>query len=171
LASTDFVKKSRHSHSNADTIARRARRKDALDSGISKSVSPRARHTTIGCVIGDTVFVPGSPITTLPDLLQEAELTLNSPAKLPYTPSVADDDQSSDVDTGSDVARPWTRDDWKQLDACFTDERLVVYARTGQGEDALADVDDVDITNVVARFVDKNGGMEMLSRFGQEWTE
>jgi len=35
-------------------------------------------------------------------------------------------------------SRPWTRDDWKQLDACFTDERSDVGARTDR-----AYVDDI----------------------------
>jgi hypothetical protein len=150
-----------------------------LDAGISKSVSPRARRTTIGGVIGDKVFIPGSPATTLPELLQEAEVNLDSHVGLPNTPTKELQPRhiypgTIELGLGHDArngdSRPWTRDDWKQLDACFTDERLDVGARTDQGESILANVDDVQVADVVARFVAVKGGAEMMNGFGTEWT-
>jgi hypothetical protein len=67
--------------------------------------------------------------------------------------------------------REWTKADWKVLDACFTEERLHVGAQRGYGNDQLADVDDVDLEDVVTRFMCTVGGYEAVHKLGSAWTE
>ncbi|KIJ29113.1 hypothetical protein M422DRAFT_784399 [Sphaerobolus stellatus SS14] len=45
----------------------------------------------------------------------------------------------------------WTKDHWKRLDTCFTDERYAVAA--AKGLDGMADVTEVDLETVVDRFL------------------
>jgi hypothetical protein len=49
--------------------------------------------------------------------------------------------------------RPWAKSDWKLLDACFTEERIEAARRAGMPEGEIADVDLVDMTDVVDRFL------------------
>jgi hypothetical protein len=138
----------------------------------------------VGGVVGDMVFIPGSPAMSLPELLQEAEVglerqesavaqTLRSvPVPLPASPTpspgarcspVKESEPSKDrtpVPSDTDQ-REWTRDHWKQLDACFTDERIEVGTRLGLGSDVLANVDEVEIENVVTRFLSIAGGPDI----------
>jgi len=67
------------------------------------------------------------------------------------------------------ATREWTKDDWKQLDACFTDERLDVAERLGLGSDKIADVDDVRVEAVVQRFVEMMGGSRVVNGWGSDW--
>ena len=55
--------------------------------------------------------------------------------------------------------RAWEKDDWKLLDACFTDERLSLGSNKQIGEAVLAPVEDVGIDRVVDRFLDQTGGI------------
>jgi hypothetical protein len=161
----------------------------------------RKRRTTIGGmgVRGENVFIPGSPATTLPNLLKEVEAEVsmeqspfkppndntspnpfktplpnrNSPflfsglgltPKVPMTPG----ETCYDPLTGE---RMWTKEEWKRLDACFTDERLQVGARLGLvDEDGLASVDLVDLDNVLTRFVEWMGGEEAVAEYGPDWS-
>jgi hypothetical protein len=59
-------------------------------------------------------------------------------------------DQKVEV-CGDDIGeREWTKEDWKHLDACFTDQRLEVGSRlAGAEQNVLASVDMVSIDDVV----------------------
>lgn len=130
---------------------------------------------------------------TLPELLQEAEVGLEQtengvnrsplkisgprdPLKTPLpkrhhlpvqTPEICNDDQQS----SNYCPRAWTRDDWKQLDGCFTDERLEVGTRLHLEENELAGVDDVQCQDVVAKFVLMMGGLDVVNTLGPMWTQ
>ena len=129
--------------------------------------------------------MPGSPVTTLPELLKEAEGDLEKsasasgstrfmtpvkshtppPAAPPFAPET-----SLNVERSVTEPREWSKNDWKLLDACFSDERLHVAEVLGLPEDALADVDEVKITDVVDRFVRMVGGDSILEKLGSSWT-
>lgn len=157
-------------------------------------------------VIGDQVFIPGTPVMTLPELLQEAEAQVgheieqsprpgsvsqvwNARARLeavgqrdPFkTPMV--DRKSKSVVVGEssrdghifahhdDGERAWTKEEWKQLDACFTDERLYVGSTLeGAGEDTLAPVDMISIDDVVDRLIAFIGGQDVVQSYGDAWS-
>ena len=186
------------------------------------------RRRTIAQVMGvrgEKVYIPGSPTTTLPNLLKQAEKEVslvpsgspnpflvanpyNSPPpaqvlssqsqgsmtalvnkinttlvltpKVPMTPG----EMCYDPLSGT---RMWTKEEWKRLDACFTDERLQVGMRMGlRGDDSalvqgtidgwekwegMASVDQVDLDNVVARFVDWMGGWDEVDGYGPQWSK
>ncbi|TFY53812.1 hypothetical protein EVJ58_g9234 [Rhodofomes roseus] len=187
-----LTKKRRHSHLDAPSVIRDARRRSSLASGINKGKSsfiPNApRRHTLGGMLGDKVFIPGSPAMTVPELLNEAERSLDleltkqgqsmiirrveesrnafvTPMK-PGESSRAVDSFSwatpsfSLEDMSTPVGRPegaWTRKDWKRLDSCLTDERLV----RGEGK-ALADVELLDLEKVVDRFLTQLEGSSAL---------
>ena len=145
-------------------------------------------------MIGDKVFIPGSPAITLPELLQEAELEVrdsphlsqrslvlpargdpfHTPMAAKYRVQTADSqmaDQEVEVYGGDIGDREWTKEDWKHLDACFTDQRLEVGSRLAGGEqNLLASVDMVSIDDVVDKFVASKGGFETIARFGALWS-
>lgn len=159
-------------------------------------MSNSRRRSTLGMgVIGDRVFIPGSPAITLPELLQEAELEVrDSPRSLSqkslvlpargdpfHTPIAAKcrvqaanvriSDQKVEVYGGDIGEREWTKEDWKHLDACFTDQRLEVGSRLADAEqNMLAPVDMVPIDDVVDKFVASKGGFEAITRFGELWS-
>ena len=66
--------------------------------------------------------------------------------------------------------REWGKDDWKILDACFTDERLDAGEKMGMTEGSLADVTDIRLDDVVNRFVEVIGGDAVLVGLGPSWT-
>ena len=193
-----------------------------LSGGVEKQ--RRKTMTQVMGVRGEKVYIPGSPTTTLPNLLKqaEAEVSLASPAspnpflvtnsyntppptrvlspqtqgwmtalankmnttlvltpKVPMTPG----EMCYDPLSGT---RMWTKEEWKRLDACFTDERLQVGMGMGlRGDDTalvqgtidgwetwegMASVDQVDLDNVVARFVDWMGGWDQVNGYGPEWS-
>ena len=76
---------------------------------------------------------------------------------------------TSEDELVGDSAKQWTKGDWKHLDACFTEERLLASARSG-AEDTLADVDDVSIGVVIDRFIASRGGADVLTSLGPQWT-
>ncbi|KDQ60307.1 hypothetical protein JAAARDRAFT_67866 [Jaapia argillacea MUCL 33604] len=184
------VKRRRHSQVTLDTLIKDSRRKGVSDAGVQK----KRRRSTLGGVIGDTVFMTGTPTTTLPALLKEAELdldleqsicTTSTPSFSKYSvdgyayqtplPNIARAKKAFDLADGpmEQVSiRPsgeWSRDDWKTLDACFTDERLAVGARMNLGSYALADVDDIELENVVSRYLEYIGGEDVLLGLGSDW--
>jgi hypothetical protein len=68
-------------------------------------------------------------------------------------------------------ARVWTKDEWRQLDACFTDQRLDIGATLpGADEETVAPVDMVRIEDVVDRFVALMGGVEVVEKWGGAWS-
>ncbi|KAF4581360.1 hypothetical protein EYR40_002948 [Pleurotus pulmonarius] len=168
-----------------DQMVRQSRRRSASAGGINKSRSPR-----------DDVVIPGSPVMTLPELLQKAEqdmqvesarrgtgetLRRQSPAwHDPYTtpcpPTRRFPMPSALREQDASAPRVWLKDDWKMLDSCFTDERLEVGATVALGEgiegdlDVLADVDDVSLDDVVDRFIDQIGGETVAQCYGDGWS-
>ena len=120
---------------------------------------------------------------TVPQLLQEAELSVEQRERSLHTPS-RNGSFASDipfklplpVDSpmfetpgsrkvharplfNSSGPRAWEKDDWKLLDACFTDERIARGSSKRIGETTLAPVEDVVLENVVNRFMDYTGGI------------
>ncbi|KAK0487265.1 hypothetical protein IW261DRAFT_1446820 [Armillaria novae-zelandiae] len=133
----------------------RKRRRRTMDGGISKSspvrlggafVTPAKgrRRETLGGVIGDRVYLPGSPVMTLEGLLQEAEVQVMSARK-----PVSGKESIEKSSAAMKLSNVWTKDEWKLLDMCFTEERYVAG-----GGNIMAEVDDVDIDAVVWRFLE-----------------
>jgi hypothetical protein len=130
----------------------------------------------------DDPFVrPISP-AVMPDLIREAESELEksfggssrftTPVGMNH--SMASTSHSRYIDpillfdrTGP---REWEKNDWKILDACFTDERLDAAEKMGMAEGSLADVTDIRLDDVVNRFVDVVGGEAVLATLGPSWT-
>jgi len=201
------AKERRASNSVVEDFAKDSRRRDLASSGVSKSVSRNARRSTLGMgVIGDRVFIPGTPVTTLPALLREAELEVerehehvrDSPeiasrlwrdrAQLegtgqrdPFKTPFVDKHQSMPHRTISAIPkcavlsdevgdRSWTKEEWKYLDACFTDQRLDLSANLEGPEGTMAPVDMVSVEDVVDRFVSLIGGAEIVESFGDAWS-
>ena len=137
----------------------------------------------MGGMLGDKVVIPGSPALTIPELLDEAERSLDlglkgtprlsalrTPAAF-VTPEpqksreafawATPDLSGSFAGEGLSVSGAWTRKEWKKLDSCLTDERLAMGRDGG-----LADVGDVDLEKVVDRFF----AMVLEPAIGVEWT-
>ncbi|KAI1798379.1 hypothetical protein LXA43DRAFT_1088487 [Ganoderma leucocontextum] len=159
-------------YSDLDSALRNVRRRSTIEGGIAKRGTPRRR--TLGGIVGDQVFIPGSPMMTVPELLKQAERTVEQRERsILHTPSRDPAGESASfrlplpVDTptfetpgpeermharpmfNASGPRAWKKDDWKLLDACFTDERLSIGSHKRLGEATLAHVDDVDLDNVV----------------------
>ena len=167
-------------------MAHGARRKDVSASGVTKSMQKKCR-TTLGGVIGDRVIISRSPVMTLPELLHDVEVELENnsgllsakgihskmdegdlfktPLPARYMECISLSGLSREVTEGE-----WTRENWKQLDACFTDERLEVGARLGLGEEVLAGMDAVPVEDVVSRFMKLIAG-DGVHKFGMPWTQ
>ncbi len=156
---------------------RKARRRSVVEGGVTKHSTPINRRRTFGGVIGDKVFIPGSPLMTVPQLLQEAEHTVEQRERTMHTPSreasFTSDNASFKIPSlrpvfetpaprkshfrptfNSNGPRAWEKDDWKLLDACFTDERLARSTHKALGEATLAHVDEIELDNVVNRFLE-----------------
>lgn len=161
---------------------------------LSPQQAKKVRWSTMGGVINGRVVMPDSPSMTLPELLHEAEVSLttsraeDSPSsKAGYsTPRVLKTSWRRDpfltpapsglrarstwaetslyIDTAG--PRDWMKNDWKLLDACFTDERLA-SGRNG----AMADAGTVDLEEVIKRFVTLMGGEDAIRRMGASWTK
>ena len=160
---------------------RNVRRRSTIEGGINKRGTPRRR--TLGGIVGDQVFIPGSPIMTVPELLQQAERTVeqrersilhtpsrelasespNASFRVPETPLFQTPAPGERMRVrpmfNASGPRAWDKVDWKLLDACFTDERLARGSNKRLGEATLAPVDDGDLDNVVNRFLDHTGGV------------
>jgi hypothetical protein len=117
---------------------------------------------------------------TLPELLMHAEQGLENddcvvhatPAKISSSSFSRDPFKTPaprELSVPWETIRKWTKDDWKQLDACFTDERLDVAEKLGLGTDEVADVDDVSVEHVMERFVEIMGGSQVVAAWGSAW--
>jgi len=149
-----------------------------MASGISKS-SPRRRPA--GVSRNGSFARPISP-AAMPELIREAETELEKSftgSERFITPmrtslSVASTSHSRYIDPGRlfDPTGPrgWAKDDWKILDACFTDERLDAAEKMGMVVGSLADVTDIRLDDVVNRFVEVIGGEAVLAGMGPSWT-
>lgn len=69
--------------------------------------------------------------------------------------------------SGSD-SDPWTKDDWKNLERCFIQERKVVAQRMQLASSRDVDPKHVDIDLVVERFKGFLTASKQI-RFGPEW--
>lgn len=191
-------KQRRASHSAVGDLAKSARRRGILSAGISKSSAKNRR--SMG-VIGNQVFIPGTPVMTLPELLHEAEEQVGREIEVQKSPGPSSISQvwnaraqaqleavgqpdlfktpmvnrrpksvALDVDDHGGK-RAWAKDDWKQLDACFTDQRLLAGAALeGAGEDILAPVEMIAIDDVVDHFIDLVGGQDVVKGYGDTWS-
>ncbi|KAE9400183.1 hypothetical protein BT96DRAFT_919592 [Gymnopus androsaceus JB14] len=198
-------------HSTVDELKRDNRRKTLAGSGVVKGKARASPRRSLGTVIGDKVYIPGSPVTTLGGLLEEAEKTVQSEQLKGLTPQSPFEENAlvgmalgerdpfhtpqaskfgsgsrprsslvHEVVDGGDVnersSKEWTKDDWKILDGCFTDERIELASRmqsesllTMEDEDEeipLAGVDLVDVDDVVRRFMTEIGGEETTDAYG-----
>jgi len=155
----------------AETLAR----KGMSEGRITKDKAKKRASVGTG-VIGSQVFISGTPVTTLRNLLAEVEAevsfvappakdTFETPVRRRSSPGVFDLSMVSSL-VNQEGERQWIKDDWKLLDACFTDERFVVGRRLHVG---LADVEDVDLGHVVDRYIGILGGEKSVKRFGPDW--
>lgn len=202
-----------------DGLVKAVMRRDVVAAGVTSPGKAR-RYTTFEHrdeysddrrrsmgVVGERVYIPGSPATTLPELLAQAEKEVEAEhtrlsvagleARLAAfeTPVRKNKAMKLVADSRTLDSRPktlsglrtevrmrmeersgeqgWTKDEWKLLDACFTDERLEAGVRLGMdglGGDGLAPVEFVNVGDVVDRFVDALGGKEVLEKFGDAWS-
>ncbi|KAG7093814.1 hypothetical protein E1B28_007455 [Marasmius oreades] len=172
-------KRRRHSsYSDAvhplDSLKRTNRRRTVTAAGVTKSQPDKARRLSLGTVVGDKVYIPGSPVVTLGGLLDRAakevgsaeviELGRNS-TKAFETPLPSLRRRSRCEEDKLE----WTREDWKALDACFTDERIAL----GEGNldvDSMADVDAVDLDKVIDNFLELSDFEELNIDSGSSWS-
>ncbi|KAF5380102.1 hypothetical protein D9615_006126 [Tricholomella constricta] len=165
LASAGIVKSTPYPHAQKDRD-KAERRRTTLGAGVS--------------IVGDRVYVPGSPVVTLPELLRVAEAEVSAHVAL-KTPLVRDLFKTPVKGIGGGGVRltpvpvpghvvlgerGWTKEEWKLLDACFTDARLEL----GGEIMGMASVDVVSLESVVQRFVELLGGLEVVETFGDAWT-
>jgi len=165
-------------------MLRSSRRKSIAQQGITKTAvsasSQAERRATLGGVIGERLIVPGSSATSLTELLQEVELSLDQSARVAPKLPPCDDPFMSPSPMASAVThtspgslcatREWTREDWKLLDTCFTEERLEMGDRLGLENEGLADPSDIRSEDIVKRFICKMGGTEIMDKLGSAWT-
>lgn len=163
-------------------IARNLRRKNAAEGGVMKyqdalQKSHKWRRRTIaGINAQDQLDIQ----VTLPELLRKAEQDLRStPIRSRFesnsligTPtSILQETPFAWQDAYQSGPREWTKADWKLLDSCFTDERHDFAQAQGLPEGDLANADDIELSNVVARFVDLVGGEDVLESLGDSWSK
>ncbi|KAJ4477216.1 hypothetical protein J3R30DRAFT_191743 [Lentinula aciculospora] len=199
------------SHPTVEKLKRDCRRKTLSGAGISKGKTRSTSRRSLGTIVGEMVYIPGSPVTTLGGLLEEAEKEVQSEQSRGLTPRVPKSDhlvsnenaligmalgertpdrtplhakyriairpqntpEHEDQNDEQPVRREWTKEEWKILDACFTDERIDLASRSlpslilsTDEEIPLAEVDLVDIDNVVERFIVELGGSDILVGLG-----
>ena len=159
-------------------LVKRTHRRNLLASGISKASS---RKRSAGGSRDGSFVRPISP-AAMPDLIKEAESELEKSfnwGERFTTPvrtnlSVTSTSHSRWIDPGRLFdpigPREWGKNDWKILDACFTDERLDAGEKMGMSEGSLADVTDIRLDDVVNRFVEVIGGDAVLATVGPSWT-
>ncbi|EAU86780.2 hypothetical protein CC1G_09905 [Coprinopsis cinerea okayama7 len=158
------------------------------------------RRRSMG-VIGERVIIPGSPAITLPELLEqvEKEVVAASPNRMwtPLRKSPGSTSLGAGMGMGRDPfvtpvrqtlfpsftvpsapaekphdgPRAWTKEEWKLLDGCFTDERysLVEAAPEKYPNEEMAPVEDVETSKVVDRFVSMMGGEDVIKEYGDAW--
>ncbi|KAK2465623.1 hypothetical protein APHAL10511_002515 [Amanita phalloides] len=161
------------------TVAEALARKSIAEGRITKG-KPKKRSSIVGTgVIGSQVFISGAPVTTLRNLLEEVESEVSfigTPTKGGREPPLSRRLSLGvfglsfiDCLTNREGESEWTKDDWKLLDACFTDERLVLGRRLQLEGDGLVDVDAINIDCVVDRYIGILGGENSVKRLGMDW--
>ncbi|KAJ3988967.1 hypothetical protein F5890DRAFT_1583098 [Lentinula detonsa] len=198
-------------HTTIEKLKRDNRRKTLSGAGICKGQARTTLRHSLGTVIGDMVYMPGSPVTTLGGLLEEAEREVQVEQSKGLTPRVPKSISKEnalvgmalgerpsyqtplpakyglatgpstfargvkDLEDGSrhgeqSAFREWSKEEWKILDACFTDERIDLASKSSSvsclstfndrdDEIPLAEVDLVDVDNVIERFIIESGGV------------
>ncbi|KAJ3734342.1 hypothetical protein DFJ43DRAFT_993538 [Lentinula guzmanii] len=165
-------------HTTVEKLKRDNRRKTLSGAGICKGQARTTLRHSLGTVIGDMVYMPGSPVTTLGGLLEEAEREVQveqSKGLTPRVPKSISKENALDLEDGSrhgeqSALREWSKEEWKILDACFTDERIDLASKSSSvsclstfndrdDEIPLAEVDLVDVDNVIERFIIESGGV------------
>ncbi|KAF6757713.1 hypothetical protein DFP72DRAFT_890481 [Ephemerocybe angulata] len=163
---------------------------------VAEREKARLRQRRSMGVVGERVVIPGSPSVTLPELgttpmsplrsqvgagdggmrVEEEERTpagLNTPVqggeRFAVPPAIAAWNVS--VGSRSPGERAWTKEEWKLLDSCLTDERM------GEGHGGyspytqeLKEVDEVSVDDVVERFVQAVGGKDVVNGYGSAWS-
>lgn len=175
------ITKSKRRRSVPDRMSRRGSsvtRRIVSEGRIAKEKIKKRASVGTG-VIGSQVFISGAPVTTLRNLLDEVEAEvsfISPPAKNTYETPVRRRSSLGVFDFSfvsslhsQEGERDWTKEDWKLLDACFTDERFVVGGNLRIGGDGLADVEVIDLGHVVDRYIGILGGEELVKRFGPGW--
>ncbi len=123
----------------AETLTRRG----ASEGRITKDKAKKRASIGTG-VVGSQVFISGTPVTTLRNLLAEVEAEVSlvappakdiyeTPVRLRSSLGVFDLSMVSSL-VNQEGERQWAKDDWKLLNACFTDERSVVGRELHVGE-------------------------------------
>ncbi|KAI0088390.1 hypothetical protein BDY19DRAFT_195870 [Irpex rosettiformis] len=172
------------------SVLRNSRRKSVAQSGINKSTPTSAyRRRSLGGMIGDRVIRPSIPAVTLPELLREAEESLimedeglsislprgsDAPTEhsSPALKALGHIATKSISHVGPDTSDPrdWSKMDWKTLDGCYTDERILLAAKTGLAEGSLASAEQIDPQTVADRFVGLMGGEHVVGNMGSAFT-
>ena len=168
----------------------RMRRKTVVPECVSKAYTPSVTFRRWTFAVSSDVAELDSVAQerTLPELLQEAEqeliregTPLRTPQSLrirsaggyntPTTSTAAAGDQSLfKIPQLPPGPRAWTKGDWKWMDSCFTDVRLQMAEKRGSGEGNLPGVEEISFEDVMERFVELMGGMEVVESFGTDWT-
>ncbi|KAJ3900024.1 hypothetical protein F5879DRAFT_809899 [Lentinula edodes] len=164
------------SHYTVEKLKRDSRRKTLSGAGISKGKLRSTPRRSLGTVVGDMVYIPGSPVTTLGGLLKEAEKEVQEEQFRAVSPRISksEDDHQNDQQL---AYKEWTKEEWRILDACFTDERIDLASRSssnsissplndGHEDVPLAEVDFVDVDVVVQRFIVEMGGDDITNARG-----
>ena len=162
-------------------IAEALARKGVSEGRITKDRTKKRSSIGTG-VVGSQVFISGVPVTTLRNLLEEVEAEVSfggtplPPMNYSYETPVRHrpslgilDPMTISALLNQDGERQWTKNDWRLLDACFTDERLLIGSRLDVAGDGLADVDSVDLNNVVGRYIGIFGGEDSIEKLGPDW--
>ncbi|KZS97044.1 hypothetical protein SISNIDRAFT_449764 [Sistotremastrum niveocremeum HHB9708] len=142
--------------------ARASRLHGVSTSGIKKRTLETPRVAAVGSPAAlrellheAEASIAGTPRPLRGDVVSEASHT-----PLPLRFSFPTREEVAPPAGGEDLPREWTKSDWKNLDRCFSDERL---ARGANG--IMADVDQVDPEDVVDRYTTEVGPIDH-----EEWT-
>ncbi|KAJ3876513.1 hypothetical protein F5051DRAFT_331780, partial [Lentinula edodes] len=169
------------SHYTIEKLKRDSRRKTLSGAGISKGKPRSTPRRSLGTVVGDMVYIPGSPVTTLGGLLKEAEKEVQEEQFRPVSPRISKSGSLMPEDNALNdqqlAYKEWTKEEWRILDACFTDERIDLASRSssnsissplndGHEDVPLAEVDFVDVDVVVQRFIVEMGGDDITNARG-----
>ena len=126
--------------------AKRRHRHSVGSGGITKNRESAKRRQSVGGVRGEVAFIPGSPVMTLKGLLKRTEQEVGHES-VPSSTSTHSPTPEAELSfpTLSQALLPgeWTKDHWKVIDFCFTEERLAVGG----------DVENVVLDKVVERFL------------------
>ncbi|KAJ3850331.1 hypothetical protein EV368DRAFT_45547 [Lentinula lateritia] len=169
------------SHYTIEKLKRDSRRKTLSGAGISKGKPRSTPRRSLGTVVGDMVYIPGSPVTTLGGLLKEAEKEVQEEQFRGVSPRISKSSslipENNALNDQQLAYKEWTKEEWRILDACFTDERIDLASQSssnsissplndGHEDVLLAEVDFVNVDVVVQRFIVEMGGDDIINARG-----